>query len=266
MSNSPNDPFQALLNRAGLVARHTATPAISRATRRHPAALSEFELAFLNGAQRSVNRKVQGSNPWSGANCKFETDPAALKPVLTELKFRTGRYRGIGGWSGWQRDAPPFSEFFWIQINHYGFDRHFGGEFVVEFELSDSERHTSIRDRMWRLLGITSRSEVIRMNNQTIKALPGPSGATLQLLPECLKPTYLRMFETMDEDPKRDADVWFRYATRADVEAWGEFLAARLKGVVESGEKRLSDMPEGAAVLLGRLRHAGEEMWTSLDS
>ena len=32
------------------------------------AALSEFESRFLNGANRSVNRKVQGSNPCSGAN------------------------------------------------------------------------------------------------------------------------------------------------------------------------------------------------------
>lgn len=190
----------------------------------------------------------------------------ALKPALAELKFRTGKYRGIGGWSGWQRDAPPLREFFWIQINQYGFDRYFGGEFVVEFELSNSERHTSIRDRMWRLLDVASRREVIRMNNQTIGALPKPPGAMLQMLPEGLKPTYLRMFETMDEDPKQEADVWFRYATRADVEAWGEFLASRLKGVIESSEQRLRDMPEGDSVLLGRLRNAGEETWRSLDS
>ena len=190
----------------------------------------------------------------------------ALKPALTELKFRTGKYRGIGGWSGWQRDAPPFREFFWIQINHYGFDRYFGGEFVVEFELSNSERHTSIRDRMWRLLDVTSRREVIRMNNRTIKGLPGPSGAMLQVLPLDLKSTYLRMFETMDEEPKPDIDVWFRYATRADVEAWGEFLASHFTGLLESSEQRLSGMPEGAAVLLGQLRKAGEETSIPLDS
>ena len=34
----------------------------------HAVLLSEFRTEFLNGAQRSVNRKVQGSNPWSGAN------------------------------------------------------------------------------------------------------------------------------------------------------------------------------------------------------
>jgi len=45
----------------------TATPVINRAKRRHSVALSELGTSFLNGAQRAVNRKVQGSNPWSGA-------------------------------------------------------------------------------------------------------------------------------------------------------------------------------------------------------
>ncbi len=57
--------------------RRTATPAINDGKWRHSAALSEIRAVFLNGEQRSVNRKVQGSNPWSGANCKFETDPVA---------------------------------------------------------------------------------------------------------------------------------------------------------------------------------------------
>jgi hypothetical protein len=46
----------------------TATPAINHGKQWHTAALSEFGMRFLNGIQRSVNRKVQGSNPWSGAN------------------------------------------------------------------------------------------------------------------------------------------------------------------------------------------------------
>jgi hypothetical protein len=51
----------------------TATPAANGDTRRHSAGISEFESLFLNGMQRSVNRKVQGSNPCSGAIfvCKF---------------------------------------------------------------------------------------------------------------------------------------------------------------------------------------------------
>src|SRR4029077_19632639 len=34
----------------------------------YSATLGEFRGPFLNGAQRSVNRKVQGSNPCPGAN------------------------------------------------------------------------------------------------------------------------------------------------------------------------------------------------------
>jgi hypothetical protein len=39
----------------------------------HSPALSEFRLLFLNEGRRSVNRKVQGSNPWSGANPRIQT-------------------------------------------------------------------------------------------------------------------------------------------------------------------------------------------------
>src|SRR5260370_31536133 len=42
-------------------------------THRHPAAPREFEPRVLNGLQRSVNRKVQGSNPWSGAKSELKT-------------------------------------------------------------------------------------------------------------------------------------------------------------------------------------------------
>ena len=49
----------------------TATPAINDGKWRHSAALSEFGPLFLNGEHRSVNRKVQGSNPWSGANFRI---------------------------------------------------------------------------------------------------------------------------------------------------------------------------------------------------
>jgi hypothetical protein len=45
----------------------TATPATSCANCCHSAVLGEYESPFLNVVHRSVNRKVQGSNPCSGA-------------------------------------------------------------------------------------------------------------------------------------------------------------------------------------------------------
>jgi len=70
----------------------TATPAINPVKWWQSATLGECKSPFLNGAQRSVNRKVQGSNPWSGANCKFETDAVAhesLSPYILCTSFPT---------------------------------------------------------------------------------------------------------------------------------------------------------------------------------
>ncbi len=55
----------------------TATPVANGGNWRYSAARSEFESLVLNGVQRSVNRKVQVSNPWSGAKSELETDPMA---------------------------------------------------------------------------------------------------------------------------------------------------------------------------------------------
>ena len=65
----------------------TATPVPNSASWWHSVLLSEFGTPFLNGAQRSVNRKVQGSNPWSGANCKFEIELLTGTACLPEANL-----------------------------------------------------------------------------------------------------------------------------------------------------------------------------------
>src|SRR5450759_831015 len=63
---------------------HTATPALNGANWWQSALLSVFRVPFLNVAQRSVNRKVQGSNPCPGAKSDLESCLAAdLSTVLT---------------------------------------------------------------------------------------------------------------------------------------------------------------------------------------
>jgi hypothetical protein len=69
------DPYDLLLltpNVAIWLRIFTATPATNGGKWRHSAALSELGPPFLNGVQRSVNRKVQGSNPCSGAKSEFD--------------------------------------------------------------------------------------------------------------------------------------------------------------------------------------------------
>jgi len=54
---------------------------INGAKRRYSAALSEYESRFLNVANRSVNRKVQGSNPCSGAKLCVQNRVCSLAVV-----------------------------------------------------------------------------------------------------------------------------------------------------------------------------------------
>ncbi len=58
-------------------------------TSRHLVVLSEFELPFLNGMQRSVNRKVQGSNPWSGANSRVRLTVFTYTEGLVNCRRRS---------------------------------------------------------------------------------------------------------------------------------------------------------------------------------
>ncbi len=56
---------------------HTTTPAINRGNWWYSAARSECATRFLNGVQRTVNRKVQGSNPCPGAKPELESAVSA---------------------------------------------------------------------------------------------------------------------------------------------------------------------------------------------
>src|SRR6266542_3494252 len=55
-----------------------ATWVLNHETRRHSAARGEYEPRFLNGQQRSVNRKVQGSNPCPGASFRIKRRRVSL--------------------------------------------------------------------------------------------------------------------------------------------------------------------------------------------
>ena len=78
----------------------TATPAINRGTCWHSAGLSEFKSQFLNGVQRAVNRKVQGSNPWSGAKSEFiltSAQQASAGPYILCTSFSAEAGGGTSG-------------------------------------------------------------------------------------------------------------------------------------------------------------------------
>jgi hypothetical protein len=187
----------------------------------------------------------------------------ALKPELKRLGFKLANTYDRPG--GWARDVPPVRDAFWIQFSSYGFFRDIGGEFIVEFVFHNSDRNTHIADRMWRLLDEASRQEAVRLINNSIAVLPGPLPELYGVLPESLRETHMGNFEPLTTMPPANDDVWFRYATRTDVDAWAEFLASRIGRVVETNEERLRTMPENSTIFAGLIRTEGEEKWRHLD-
>ena len=197
-------------------------------------------MADGSGSPLSVIRSPEVRQLWT----------KSLEPLLKDLGFRAGK-SSTGGSSGWDRQQTNRSESFWFQIGRSGFDRYRGGQFVVEFIVTDTSRGVSLRDRMWRLIDDNSRQRAVDLNNRVIASLPGPSIEMLNALPESLRSTYVDSFKTMSEVPARDQDVWFRYATRTDVIDWGEYVASQLASVLNECESKLVALEPGTSSLFG---------------
>jgi hypothetical protein len=181
-----------------------------------------------------------------------------LRPVLKELGFKAGKF-SPGAWNGWERQSADLRMFFWFQLFRYGFDRYQGGRFILEFVGNDLPRKVGLRDRMWSVMDDASRREVVRINNEVIASLPGPSTETLGWLPETLRPTYLDDFKRIEAIPSAQDDVWFRYATMADVAGWGEFIATRLPSLIAGYEERLKSTQAGTSMISGYVMKASTE-------
>src|SRR5438445_5747776 len=99
---------------------------------------------------------------------------------------------------------------------------------------------------MWRLLDEASRQEAVRLINNSIAVLPGPLPELYGVLPDSLRETRVLNFQPLTTIPPADYDLWFRYATHTDVDAWAQFLTSRIGSVVETNEERLRTMPENS--------------------
>jgi hypothetical protein len=170
----------------------------------------------------------------------------AIKLVSRELGFKPGRDQ-ISGLPGWIRDTDERRETFFFQINPYGFDKYSGGSFVVEFTSEDKRLRTWRRDRLWELLDELSRRDAFNMNNRVIESQPAPSTEFVESLPGPHRPLYLTKFEPVAQVPPPGADFWFRYATQADVDWWGDFVASRLRWVLAESGTRLANQPPGTS-------------------
>ena len=156
-----------------------------------------------------------------------------LGPLAKELGFRREK-----AMLSWTRPYGPQHLTFWFQVSQHGWDTYAGSQFTIELQLSPNpEVGTGLRRaRLPTLLTDADREEVRRRENAVISRLVLPPPSYLQWLGSAsleVASSYLRQFEQVGEPYYPGKDIWFRYASEADVHAWCEFIKLKLPLAIE---------------------------------
>ncbi len=118
-----------------------------------------------------------------------------------------------------------------IVVDSKAVDPFRGGAFTLEFERSDNGKFgekLAGRARLEQLLDAVQRSEALSLRNVIAARLAQPDQRHLALVPESVRPEYLKAFRPAKELEPR---FWMRFSTVRDVADWSAFLE-RVLGVV----------------------------------
>lgn len=107
-----------------------------------------------------------------------------------------------------------------------------GSKFVVEFQLGPDPvigKNEICRRRIGRMLSAADREEIRTIQNKVISSLRRPpKNYDILSVGEELRAWYLKEFESIDQPYGERDDIWFRYASKEDVDRWAKFLVTRL--------------------------------------
>jgi len=141
---------------------------------------------------------------------------------------------------------------FWFQVSRSGWDDYAGSQFVVEFQLSESEKPGAVGGFRQRLPHFLTESELARvrqMQNAVIASLPQPPrGHAALLMGEQIATWYLRKFAPVSEVYHSKIDIWFRYHQPDHVKSWAEFVASvlpRITAEIANKESSAGSAPSG---------------------
>jgi hypothetical protein len=120
----------------------------------------------------------------------------------------------------------------WCQADQRGWDTYAGSKFVVEFQLGPEPiigGKTIRRERIASMLSAAEREEVRAIQNQVIASLrPPPRDHSFLNVSEEVSILYLKRFMSIEQPYSDRDDIWFRYASKKDVDRWARFLITKL--------------------------------------
>lgn len=156
---------------------------------------------------------------------------SALREHLAPV-FKANGFKRTKTMLSWVRPRGELYIGVWCQADQRGWDTYAGSKFVVEFQLGHEPLigwNTVCRQRISRMLSAAEREEVRTIQNEVIAALRRPP-ENYPLLNVCEQVTtiYLNKFTSVDQPYWEADDIWFRYASKEDVDRWGKFFVAKL--------------------------------------
>jgi hypothetical protein len=148
------------------------------------------------------------------------------------LWFKSSGFKRGNSMLSWVRQIGDAFIVVWFQVSQFGFEPYSGSQFIVEFQKSSEPIVGSMRGRRKRISGFLSeaeREDVRKIQNQVIEALrKPPEDYVLLRMQDALSERYRRNFEPIGLPYPDGSDIWFRYATPADVSSWSSFIRNKL--------------------------------------
>jgi hypothetical protein len=133
---------------------------------------------------------------------------------------------------GWRRAGLEVR----VVIDSKAVDPFRGGAFTLEFERSDNGKFgekLAGRVRLEQLLDNDQRVEVLSVRNVIAARLPRPDERHLALIPESMRPAYLKAFQSADRLGPR---FWMRFQNERDLLSWSAILQKLIVEFVSRAE------------------------------
>jgi hypothetical protein len=169
---------------------------------------------------------------------------AELKPVLTAHGFRKQRASRLV----FQRSVGDVYHSVWFQTGKYGWDSYAGGEFYVNFDISETPEVESVRRRDERLNYFLTDAELVsarEYQNAIVARIPKPPESYFEALQAAfgkstsaesaatLITTVRGYFEPESMPFRRHQDFALRYWEAADIKGWATLISSVIPRALE---------------------------------